>query len=298
MFKQYMHIERLESDEVAGILEGTCYVFPKIDGTNASVWWNDGYVYAGSRTRELTLKQDNAGFCEFATVANLDAFQLFFAEFPDLRIHGEWLVPHTLHTYRMDAWRQFYIFDIYSDDEERYLSYGEYMDFADILPFPIIAPLEIVEQATPEHLVGLLDRNTYLIKDGAGAGEGIVIKRYDFVNQWGRTVWAKIVRNEFKERNAEAFGVPKVKMGGDTERKLAQEYVTRGRVVKALADMRSIAPLTSKRIPELLGRVWHEIITSEMWDIVKKHKKLVIDFSQFQRAVTEEIKKNCPELFG
>ena len=39
-FKKYQHIERLGTLEVEGIELGTCYVFPKIDGTNGSnlVW--------------------------------------------------------------------------------------------------------------------------------------------------------------------------------------------------------------------------------------------------------------------
>ena len=36
-FRRYQHIERFGNDEVAGIEDGTCYVFPKIDGTNA-IW--------------------------------------------------------------------------------------------------------------------------------------------------------------------------------------------------------------------------------------------------------------------
>jgi len=300
MFKEYMHIERLGSDEVGGILNGECYVFPKIDGTNASVWWDDGYVCAGSRKRELTLKDDNAEFCEFATIDQLDVFQAFLTDYPDLRIYGEWLVPHTLRTYRKDAWRQFYVFDVYDHRLESYLHYEEYSRIllGEGLPFPIIAPIEIVINPTQEHLIGLLDRNTYLIEDGNGPGEGLVIKRYTYTNEWGHTLWAKIVRNEFKERNLEAFGTPTVKMRGDLEGQLAQEFATRGRIVKMLAEMREPGPVSRKRIPELFGRVWHDIITEEMWEIVKTNKNPAIDFGRFYGAVIEEVKHNCPELFG
>ncbi|MBU0777829.1 hypothetical protein KKF82_06185 [Patescibacteria group bacterium] len=300
MFKEYMHIERLGNDEVGGILNGECYVFPKIDGTNASVWMDDGYIRAGSRKRELRLEEDNAGFCEFATMDQLDVFQAFLTDYPHLRIYGEWLVPHTLRTYRKDAWRKFYVFDVYDHDLECYLGYEEYSHvlLGEGLPFPIIAPIEIVTNPTQEHLIGLLDRNTYLIEDGNGPGEGLVIKRYDYTNEWGHTVWAKIVRNEFKERNLEAFGTPTVKMKGDVEGRLAGEYATRGRITKMLAEMRDAGPVSRRCIPELFGRVWHNIITEEMWEIIKANKNPAIDFSRFYGAVIEEIKHNCPELFG
>lgn len=297
MFKEYMHVERLGSDEVSGILHGECYIFPKIDGTNASIWMDGDVLCAGSRTRQLTLEQDNAGFLQWV-LNHAEGFKAFFEENPDLLLYGEWLVPHTLRTYRKDAWRQFYIFDVYSDIYGRYLHYTEYSVFADLFPFPIIAPIEIVTNPTEKHLIGLLNRNTYLIADGNGSGEGIVIKRYDFVNQWDHTLWAKIVRNEFKERNLKAFGTPTVRMTGDLESKLAEEYVTRGRVEKMLAKMRDTGPVSRRRIPELLGRVWNEIVTDEMWNIVKDRRNPTIDFGGFNRAVTEEIKRNCPELFG
>lgn len=52
MFKKYMHLERFGNDEVLGIELGECYVFPKLDGTNASLWvGEDGSVQAGSRNR-------------------------------------------------------------------------------------------------------------------------------------------------------------------------------------------------------------------------------------------------------
>jgi len=38
MFKKYQHIERYGNEEVEGIDLGDCYIFPKIDGTQAIVW--------------------------------------------------------------------------------------------------------------------------------------------------------------------------------------------------------------------------------------------------------------------
>lgn len=55
MFVKYMHLERYGNDEVDGIEQGTTYVFPKLDGTNAQVWLNeDGTIGAGSRNRTLS----------------------------------------------------------------------------------------------------------------------------------------------------------------------------------------------------------------------------------------------------
>ena len=37
-FKKYMSLKRLGRTEVNGIDIGRCFIFPKIDGTNAQCW--------------------------------------------------------------------------------------------------------------------------------------------------------------------------------------------------------------------------------------------------------------------
>ena len=64
-FFKYQHVERLGTTETNGIEMGMCYIFPKIDGTNSQLWWNNG-LKAGSRNRELYLDNDNAGFYNWA----------------------------------------------------------------------------------------------------------------------------------------------------------------------------------------------------------------------------------------
>ena len=47
-----MHLERYGNEEVEGIEQGTTYVFPKLDGTNAQLWYEGkGVIGAGSRTK-------------------------------------------------------------------------------------------------------------------------------------------------------------------------------------------------------------------------------------------------------
>ncbi len=109
--KKYMHVERWATEEVDNIQLGHCFVFPKIDGTNSSVWLdNDGELAAGSRNRVLALGNDNAGF--LGEMLQDDNILAYLREHPTHRLYGEWLVPHTLKTYREEAWRKFWIFDV------------------------------------------------------------------------------------------------------------------------------------------------------------------------------------------
>ena len=128
-FRKYMHIERLGSDEVQGVELGECYVFPKIDGTNGSIWNESSSVLSpdircGSRNRELSVDYDNAGFCKW--VSEQKKYRELLTSWPDFILYGEWLVQHSLKTYREDAWRKFYVFDVYSKANEKYLHFEDY----------------------------------------------------------------------------------------------------------------------------------------------------------------------------
>lgn len=295
MFKRYMHIERLGSDEVDGLLVGTVIVQPKIDGTNVSAWEEDGYIRIASRNQLITPENEHMGFNDWAhsTTGKLLLTRLW-REHPTWRLYGEWLTPHSLKTYRDEAWRRFYVFDVLDDATDRFVPYTEYQPVLEQAGFDYIPIMATVANANEDTLRALLERNTFLIRDGAGVGEGIVLKRYDFVNRYGRTVWAKIVRNEFKEKNLAAFGAPDVVCIPD-EVRFVQAYVTRPRVEKAIAAMQ---PWTSRRIPELFGRVYHELVTTELWDFLKTRKnKAKLDFSDLHHHMIAQIKAVYPELF-
>ena len=64
-FIRYPHLERFGNSGVQDIEFGVTHVFPKLDGTNASMWLeHDGgeYLAFGSRNRVVTKENDNAGF--------------------------------------------------------------------------------------------------------------------------------------------------------------------------------------------------------------------------------------------
>ena len=301
-FIKYPHVARLNTDEADGILIGTCYVFPKIDGTNASVWMDNvtWTISAGSRNRDLSQGDDNAGFYEYVTSSDLtDLLTVLFAQHRTWTLYGEWLVPHSLKTYREDTWRTFYVFDVFDRETEKFIPYDEYVPELERFGLTYIPLMEKVTNPTEEHLEKLMATNTYLIKDGEGVGEGIVIKNYDFVNAYGRVQWAKLVRNAFKEQNKKTFGANDVVMS-PLEEAIAIEFVTEGRVRKVVAKIKNENPddPIRKHIPEIFGRVWYELITEEMWEILKKHKKARIHFGHLYKFSVERTKSLLPELFG
>ena len=293
MFERYQHICKVGSDDVEDIEYGTCYVFPKLDGTNTSVWCEDGEIKVGSRNREISLDNDNQGAC--AVITNDPRIRKFFDKYPNMRLYGEFLVKHTIATYRDDAWRKFYIFDVVDGMEDieelaipHYLTYEEYKPMLDEFGLDYVVLMKKIRNPQYEDLLHCAETNEFLIKDGQGVGEGIVIKRYDFINKYGRRVWAKIVLNEFKEKHK------KVRTPDELENiifedEIVQKFLTDEFIEKEYSKIKTIENgWRAQYIPRLLNTVY---------DIIKKYKNPKIDFKRLQVYVFNRVKVVKEELF-
>jgi RNA ligase len=296
IYKKYQHLERFGKSDVAGIEKGTCYVFHKLDGTNGQVWFEDGKIQAGSRNRQLTIDSDNAGF--YNAMLTDTRMIKFFKDYPYVKLFGEWLVPHTIKTYEGTAWREFYVFDMCIDkgDDFVYLPYEEYTERLEKYGIKYIPMIAKIDNPTYEQLTDLLPKATYLVQDGKGTGEGIVIKNYNYVNSYGRVVWAKIVGTEFfieKKTNSDfKHAVYTV------EEQIVNDYITQHFVDKTYSKIVSAEGDWSKKlIPQLINRVFYDLITEETWNFIKENKMPNVDFRRLQNMVTSKIKELRADLF-
>jgi len=291
-----MHVERFGNDEVQGIEFGDCFIFPKLDGTNASTWIEDGEVKAGSRNRELSINDDNAGFCK--DISNCPKIKSFHDKHRGLVLYGEWLVPHSFKKYQESAWRKFYIFDVYSKVSEEYLSYNEYVPLLEEFSIDYIPAIAEIKNASYESLLKIVDKNTFLVIDGQGTGEGIVIKNYEYKNRFGRNTFAKIVTNHFKEKHIKEFGTPKILATKMVEDEIVCKYVTKHLVNKVKAKIELIeGGWSSRYIPRLLQTVYYDLINEELWNVVKEMKNPTINFKTLSLLTINRIKELSPEIF-
>ena len=307
-FKKYQHIERFGTTEVHDIEFGECYVFPKIDGTNSSIWLtSDLDIGCASRKRELSIDNDNAGFMAWAI--NQENILDFLISYPHLRLFGEWLVPHSLKTYREDAWRKFYVFDVAIDKEEHeilhdgdseltYLSYNEYQPLLEEFGIEYIPPISIITNSSYEQFVNQLEKNVFLVEDGKGVGEGIVIKNYAYRNKYNRQTWAKIVTSEFKEKHAKVMGGSEIQGKKMIEQDIANKYVTTALCEKVLAKIElENDGFSSKDIPRLLHSVYYDLVKEDCWQFVKEHKNPTINFNTLFHFSVVRTKECLPKLF-
>lgn len=305
-FKKYQHLERLGSDEVQNIELGECYVFPKIDGTNACVWLKDGEVQAGSRNRHLTLEKDNAGFLEW--VIKQEGIINYLKENTTHRLFGEWLVPHSLKSYRFEAWKRFYVFDVCvdrtgeeilhaTDGELNHVHYEEYKPLLEKHEIDYIPPISIIQNGVYEQFINQLCKNVFLIEDGKGVGEGVVIKNYAFKNRFNRQTWAKIVTSEFKEKHSKEMGASLVKGKKLVEEEIAEKYCPLALIEKEHAKIVLESGWNSKLIPKLLNVVYYSIIKEDSWEFIKEHKNPTIDYKRLQYFVFLNVRNKKSDLF-
>lgn len=299
-FKKYQHLERFGNDEVEGIELGKLYIFPKLDGTNAQVWLDDeGNIKAGSRNRELTLEKDNAGFYKF--VLENENIKKYLEKHPTHRLYGEFLVPHSLKTYREDAWRRFYIFDVCLDKEDgsvEYIPYDIYKPLVEEFGLDYITPIVTMTNGSYEYFIRTLDNNTFMIQDGKGVGEGIVIKNYDYYNKYKRQIWAKIVTNEFKEIHKREMGVNNIKTEKVIEQEIVDNYCTAAFIEKEYSKiLNETGEWDNRKIPMLLGRVFSELVKEETWNIIKKYKNPTINYKTLNALVINKIKTVKSDIF-
>jgi hypothetical protein len=301
MYVKYPHIERLGHKETEGLTEGNVFLFSKLDGTNGVVWFENGVIHCGSRTvnlKDITNPNDNQGFKLYINTLSIKEKLLkFFKQFPTCTIYGEWLRPHSLKTYRVDVWNRFWIFDIFNRETGLFVSYKEYESALTELSLDFIPPIVEIKNPSEEQIKSYLEKNTYLIEDGKGLGEGIVAKNYEWKNPFGRQVWAKAVRNEFRELNQKEFGHNRVDGTFQIESAIAEKYVTQYLVDKTKAKILVETENRIVVIPRLLNTVFYDLVQEELWSAIKEFHNPTINFKKLQQACFIQTKKLASELF-
>jgi len=314
-FIRYPHLERFGNTGVQDIEFGVTHIFPKLDGTNASVWVegpqepneNIGrpwyLVKAGSRNRVLSLESDNAGFLQWIEKeihykgTQPHNVYSFLNKYPKYILYGEWLVPHTIKNYREDAWRRFWIFDVYDRDSGKFLPYEVYQPMLEQYRLDYIPCIKIFKNGSYDNFLHEAQNNAgFLLPQGAKP-EGIVIKNYDWTNKHQQVTWAKIVLNEFKDEFHKAMG-PSVGEGKSPAQVICDFACTPHLIEKEYAKIANHEHgWSSHYIPRLLHTVFYCVVTEELWDGLKKINYGSVNFQELKALCIQKVKQVKPEIF-
>lgn len=299
-FRKFTHVERLGSKNIdtEKYLDGHVFVFTKIDGTNGCVWGEpDGSVHCGSRTRELTLDNDNAGFMSY--IMNDDSMaglREFCVSNPTLIVYGEWL-GHNKFVGRIKRYvtSGFHIFAIYDRSLNQYIPYPQVVKLLDNVDVPVIPPIREYDNPSMDTLTGILDDARYnLFDNDKEGGEGIVVYNYDYRDEYGHVALGKIVRKEYidskKKKNKKVNII-------NTEEEFINEFVTTAFLDKCQNKIEQALGLdewetTNKTMGMFINLVANDLIKEELNGYLRKKKwNVQFDFSKYQRLVATECRK-------
>lgn len=276
-FKAYPKIHRLGKEETDGILLMPVTIQEKIDGANISIWWDEqaNVAKCGTRTRELPLDESFNGFQE-AVRAN-PKIELWLKTNPTRRLYGEWLVRHTIH-YPETAYKKIYLFDIFDDATNEYWTQEDVKCVAEALGLEYAQVFAENVMATPESINGHVGKSFI-----AENGEGVVLKSAEFKNKFGDSVYAKVVHPKFQENNAIVFGGNNKHNENYHEMYIVNKYCTMARVQKIMQKLQNVSErrLDVEQTAQVAGTCYHDLVTEEIWEIIKKIK--VVNFGVLQR---------------
>lgn len=289
-YKSFTHVERLGKPETSGILAGTCYVSPKLDGTNAVVWSENGEVCAGSRTRQLSATSDNAGFYAWTQSNDEEAVKVreLVTGNTHIILYGEFGVGRVanIKDYDTEAHNKLWIFDAFDTIMHTYLHPDVLKNMCAAFGLEnYVLPSTKICNPTKEDIVKLAEENKYLLSNANHAGEGVVIRNPDFKNVWGNYVIAKFVLDEFKQRKAQKENKSDSKRI-DCEQNIIDYYVTEAELSKAKAKVCLALGLeefdikNGKCIGMYLNMVFNDAVLAEITDICKRYKRPVINFQE------------------
>lgn len=259
-----------------GILTGEIFVYPKLDGANSSIEYLNGEIICRSRKQILNEENTLKGFFNYC-IENSNNFSLlsnFFSKYPNIIIFGEWLIPHSIKTYK------FYIFDFYDKLTESYLDFEKCREnFSPLLSnfefVPLIGNYSNLDST--EKLISLCEENNYLLE--SGKCEGIVIKNYSFVNKYGRTPFAKLINEkltQIKEKVSDLNNLEAVII----EKFLSQEYL--------LKEINKVEE-PHKKIGYLVTTVFEEFVRDYILEIISKYKYPNINFKKLKQEIASRL---------
>lgn len=295
IFEQYHKIKRLGDDDNKGILDDPndiIYVQEKIDGGNFRFYITaEGKIIFGSRTQQLTSNEgsDDNMAKDFRRCANYVREILKdkpLENYQGLIFYGESCHKHTI-TYDFEHMPPFLLFDIKILEQGKYLEQPQVQIIAETLGFTMV-PLIGVFAADDEEI------KQYLTEDGVPKSmysllsaqdqqaEGVVLKNYN------KQLFAKFVRDKFKEKNAEAFGGnPKYNKVDDTDNaEIVFKYCTNQRIEKSIFKLLDEGHKLEMPLMGLLPvAVYSDIMVEEWKEIV--FSKYKVDFGLMKKTVTK-----------
>ena len=259
----------------------------KIDGSNFRFMIKDKKLILGSRTQELNEnRQEEKNWkrcCDFIKKTVKP-----YKKYEGLIFYGELCRRHTVG-YDFEKMPPFLGFDIYDVKNKKFLDYTLAKDIFMHMGIDFVPIIKVVKAG---EVAAFTDDDVPKSMYYEGKAEGVVLKNYS------AQIFAKHVREEFKEDNKKAFGgTPKYE---ETDSGLLMaRYCTNARIEKIVYKLEQDGHCIQMEMMKLLPKLVYEDIIEEEWrSMLFGHYK--IDCRKMKRivckrcaAVLKQMMTNC-----
>ena len=284
--EKYQHVERLGSSSVVGLLDKRCLVQEKLDGANLTVANEAGLIVA---TRNSCIHHEGAPLTGFRGAVEYvlahEGILDFITDRPELILRGEWLVKNRIDYDPLNMFK-YYVFDVQlrSGDYIPWEEYSSILAEYDILMAPHLGFTDSMDE-----VIALAKGESHL---GGDHKEGVVVKRYDFVNKYGRTVWGKFVNEEY----IHVQPVRRPDVEHKHEAAFADYAVSVSLVNKVIDKLEG--DISIKRLGEIIGRSWNDVIHEELAEFVLHNKIRNFNFFTAKKEVTNLVRQIAMDRFN
>lgn len=284
--KKFMDISRvkfgdeLTPDNIGGFEVGDIIqISEKWDGSNASIRYDieTGKLVAFSRRLELSFDNTLNGFWNY--VQGLDPEE--YKNTPNYVIFGEWGVKNAI-TYKPEFYKNWYVYDIYDMEKEKYLPQSEVKKFVEEHGLTYIHILYEGEFISWDHCMTFCNSPAYGDKQ-----EGIVIKNQSKLNnKYSRTPFVlKIVNECFsevkKDNHRQKVEDPQKIKEREHAQGIVDQIVTKRRIEKEIYKMRDEGIVPEKITPQDMKIVAQNLPKRIYQDCLKEEKELVEAAGEF-----------------
>lgn len=306
-FRAYSHVLRMNRPEVDGILNGTVSIFSKLDGSSGEMVFNPNTneINYGSRKREISIENDNAGFADYMTNSNdseIVALRQWVTDHPNYILYGEYLAGEgtgrkftgTIKSYIEGG---FFVFDVYDINRGNYLDYEEYYDEIHSIYHKVIPRIAKLENPTMAEVESYVDSCTFNLPHGM-IGEGIVIKNTGYRDEYGHIQIAKIVRAEYLQRKIDNHS--KVRKNTLVPEELEKQFIEetctpayfakeQNKVLEYFQED-SWDSTSKKLIGFMMNTVVDDIMTDDFWPFFRK-RQTTVDLRRIRSMIQTECRK-------
>lgn len=280
--KKYMSVVRLGHKTTENVLQpgDPIIIQEKLDGANGSFKLEEGEIVAFSRNERLTEQNNLQGFYEWTQT--LDAKQLR----SDVVYFGEWLTKHKINY--GDLTKQFFLFDVYDIEKEKYIHFTEVKKEAERLGLNLIPVFYEGEYQSLEHLESFIGQTALGVKKG----EGIVVKNVDYQDVYGKQLFVKLVIDAFKE--VQRIKKPRDPNFQSAEIEAVQSVLTRARVEKWIYKLIDEGVLQANFGMQDMAMILKRITPRIVDDIVQEEGEQIASFDL--KEIRKVIGKQLPLL--